>query len=400
MSGKKILVIGIDNISGVDCIGWDIEDPPNIPDYEIVILNAVSMSNYALRIQTQQKIGAGLRILLNSQGSLVAIGCPQNNIKVKTFPYGENNVIDQPNNIWFPFEVGINNESGDTIKFDNDIYKEYFQYVKKWNYYFTLGGDKLRVVDCVKNRYDKLLAGTISKGSGGKFVFLPCPTEISDVEAVQFILKTFFEVTPETSPPDWTESLKIPGLEDIERRIIGNEDKINNLSEANRKLEKKASDLKKYQKLLYETGSALEEIVRDSFILLNHKPESPKFKEEYIIKSGNKIGIIECKGKEKSISRKDFRQLLDYHKEYQIDFDGDFKGILIGNAWRLKPVKDRNKNEFPTFPDDVKKIATKNDFALLSTVELFNIICKFIEKKIESKEIIKKLFEAKGVVKF
>lgn len=400
MNGKKILVIGIDNISGVDCIGWDMEEPPNIPDYDNVILNVVSMSNYEVRAQTQKKIKSSLEILLNSKGSLVAIGCPRKNINVRNFPYGENDVVDQFNYQWLPFEIGIYNESGDTTIFDGDLLKEYFRYVKSCNYFFRLGDDKLNVYDWVKNRYGELLAGTIQKGSGGPLVFLPCPTEISDVEAVQFILKTFFEVTPETSPPDWTNSVKIPGLEDIERRIIGNEGKINNLSEANRKLEKKASDLKKYQKLLYETGSALEEIVRDSFILLNHKPESPKFKEEYIIKSGNKIGIIECKGKEKSISRKDFRQLLDYHKEYQIDFDGDFKGILIGNAWRLKPVKDRNKNEFPTFPDDVKRIAEKNDFALLSTVELFNIICRFIEKKIESKEIIKKIFEAKGVVKF
>ena len=52
MKGKKILVIGIDNISGVDCIGCDMEESPNIPDYDNVILNAVSMSNYEVRAHT------------------------------------------------------------------------------------------------------------------------------------------------------------------------------------------------------------------------------------------------------------------------------------------------------------------------------------------------------------
>ena len=134
--------------------------------------------------------------------------------------------------------------------------------------------------------------------------------------------------------------------------------------------------------------------------MFGYKPKPPKYEEEYTIEFNNKIGIIECKGNKKSIKRDDFRQLLDYHKEYQIDFEGEHKGILVGNAWRLMPIEERNKNSSPIFPDNVIQIAKKNGFALLSTIDLFDGTCKFLEKKLKGKDIVERIFNAKGVVSF
>jgi len=232
---------------------------------------------------------------------------------------------------------------------------------------------------------------------------LPCPTDISDIEAINFILKTFFNVHQKTPPPEWTNLIEVTGLGRIQKDIKSHLEKINQLSRANDNLLIKESKLVSYKELLYETGNALEEIVKKVFTMLAYKPKPPRYKEEYIVEYDKKVGIIECKGNEKSIKRADFRQLLEHTKEYELDGKVEHKGILIGNAWRLKPLNERNRSGTPIFPkgrDGVVDIATRHDIALVSTIDLFNVFCKFLDGKIKGKDIMEKIFSAKGVVSF
>jgi len=404
---KKILIIGARDFPKVDCFRWDEENLPNIADYDIVILNVVSLLNYKARASTQPKVKNGLEILLNSGGCLIAIGCPLKDVEVRTFPFGDKDIGSQSNYAWCPFQIGIKNESGDTVEFQDDTFKEYFKYVKKWTYFFDLRDSNLSIDNSVNNRYGKLLAGTIvritSKGRTGELVFLPCPTEISDIEAVNFILEKFFRVYQKTPPPDWTKLVEVPGLKTVQKNIETNLQKIKQLSKKNEKFRETESELISYRELLYETGTALEWVVRKVFTKLGFKPKPPVYKEEYIIEYDKKVGIIECKGNEKSIKRDDFRQLFEQTKEYELVGKVEHKGILIGNAWRLKPLEERDKSGTPIFPkgkDGVTDIAARHDIALVSTTDLFKTFCKFLEGRIEANGIMKKIFSAKGTVNF
>ena len=341
------------------------------------------------------------------------IGCPAKDIN--TYYYSFVNRKDdeerQSNYSWCPIPLRIKNEAGTTLKFKDETFQEYFEKVEKWSYCFDIPDyyEKdipLDIKHFVVNRYNKYLGGMIycfirdPCWESGDFIFLPCPTKITDIEAINFILEKHFLIYQETPVPEWAESIKLPGLDDIGKKIEMNSRQIEKISEQKSQLERKASDLKDYKKLLYETGSALEKIVRKVFNEFGYEPKPPLYGEEYVIEFNSKIGVIEVKGNKKSIKRDDFRQILDYLKEYELKDLGKYKGILIGNAWRLKPVDERDTKVTPIFPDNVMDIASKHGIALLSTIDLFDIFCKFLEEKISGKDIMKNIFDAKGVVNF
>lgn len=417
MGNKKILILGAKGFTKVHCHDWGDENLPNIPDYNNVIINVVSLTN---KITTeafiQDNIRKGLDTLLDSNGTLVAIGCPAQRTPIYEIE-GEQKIFSghQTNYDWCPIKLNITNESGTSVEFNNPYFKEYFKNIRKWSYHFELPAKHkydnvhLGVRYYSKNRYGKYLAGIINyfisgqDWKSGDFIFLPCPTEITDIEAINFILEKLFNVYQKTPPPEWTQPIEVPGLGNIQKNIESNLQRIRQISEETDKLKEKKAELINYRGLLYETGSALEEIIRKVFTKLGYKPKPPIFREEYIVEYDDKVGIIECKGNKKSIKRDDFRQLLDYITQYDLEGKFESKGILIGNAWRLKPLKERNKSETPIFPkgkDGIIDIAAKQNIALVSTIDIFNVFCKFLEGKIRGKDIMEKIFSAKGVVNF
>lgn len=417
MGNKKILIIGAKDFPKASCYDWGEKELNNIniPDYDVAIVNLVSLPNNILEFHLQEKINEGIETLLDTGGSLVAIGCPETNIKVCTIAYPSKRVTSQSNYMWCPIPIKIKNESGTSFKFEDETFKEYFKNVKKWKYCFNIPSHYrdenvgLGISHFVRNRYGKYLGGVINyfipevRWKSGDFIFLPYPTEISDIEAINFILEKYFKIYQKTPLPDWTKSIQVPGLDEIRQCIEANLEKIKKLSDENEILREKKFELLSYIELLYETGTALEKIVRNVLTLLEYKPIPPNYKEEYIIKYNKKIGVIECKGNEKSIKRDDFRQLLEHTKEYELDGKFEAKGILIGNAWRLRPLEERDKSGTVIFPkgkDGVTKIAERHDIALVSTIDLFKVFCRFLEGKIKGKEIMKKIFSSKGIVKF
>ncbi|MFQ6119387.1 MAG: hypothetical protein ACE5KE_05820 [Methanosarcinales archaeon] len=431
MRKKKILILGAKGFSKVDCYYWD-DELPNIPDYDIVIINVVSLTDKLSKRGIQKEIKEGLIELLDSKGTLVAIGCPKKDLIFSEIKNRYKNRFIEDNYSWCPFQLKIINKPGTSFEFEDETFREYFKNVKRWTYCFEITSDSSNLAfpinNAVKNRYGKYLAGKIKlvrytikevpisptgyNGTkkvwkkiyeSGEFYFLPCPTEINDIEAINFILEKFFNVYQRTPPPEWSKLIEVPGLKKTQNEIEIKNQKISQLSKDINKLKEKEAELITYRELLYETGTALENIVKKVFITLGYEPKPPKFGEEFIIKFEDKIGIVECKGKEKSISRRDFRQLWDYLTQYQLETSGEFKGILIGNAWRHKPLKERKTSKTPIFPageNGVIDIAEKRDISLVSTIDLFRVFCKFLEKKIKAEDIMKKIFDAKGVVNF
>ena len=422
MENKRILILGAKGFSKVDCYDWNERNFPNIPDYDIVIINVLSLTRDLEERFVQSDIKYSLYDLLDSKGILIAIGSPKKLITL----YKESNYS------WCPAPLKIINESGTSFEFEDATFKDYFKNVKKYPYCFEIADDsediKYFIYNSVKNRYGKYLAckikykkyGIIEKSisstgydgtkkvlkeihESGDFYFLPCPTEINDKEAINFILEKFLDVYKKTPPPEWIYSIEVPGLNEIQKNIETNLQRIKQISEKNEKLREKESELTSYRELLYGTGTELEEIVKKVFTELGYKPKPAIYKEEYIVEYDKKVGIIECKGNEKSIKRSDFRQLFENTKEYELDGKVEHKGILIGNAWRLKPLEERNKSGTPVFPkgkDGVIDIATRHDIALLSAIDFFNVFCQFLEGKIKAKDIMEKIFNAKGVVDF
>ena len=447
MRKKKILILGAKGFPSVTCYDWGDEDLPNIADYDVVIINVVSLTEklHSFNSNALNNISSSLLKLLDSKGTLYAIACLliTKEITIPKFNSQgnlneEKTVLEMINNyMWSPIPLEVNNEKGDTIEIKYEQFKDYFKHLKEW--YFTVkpaisGAPKeafnygdyisksVTIMDeiaidrrgraiaakfCYALRIDEIINSSTSKikkvSESGDFILLPQPTEINDVEAINFILEKCLGVFQKTPSPDWAKAIPFPGLNEIESKLEKIENKINALNKEKSEFEGQKKELASYRELLYETGTMLEEIVRKVFTELEYPTEPDKLGEEYVIKFNNTIGIIECKGVTKSISRRDFRQLLERKVEYETRLNINAKGILIANAWRDLNPEERDTQDKPIFPageDGVIEIAERNHIALINTIDLFNIFCKFLDKKIKAKEIVETIFKADGIVKF
>lgn len=122
--------------------------------------------------------------------------------------------------------------------------------------------------------------------------------------------------------------------------------------------------------------------------------------DEFIINvEGTKI-LAEVKGNTKSISKSDLGQLItDLGEHLKITGD-EIDGILIGNAWRLLPIEDRNTPDKPVFPDNVIKIAERRNVSLLSTTDLFRALCEVLKDLSQKKDTLGKLVGRQGIIDF
>ena len=160
------------------------------------------------------------------------------------------------------------------------------------------------------------------------------------------------------------------------------------------------ADLQKYKGLLYETGPTLQELVKLTFKNLGAEIESSPVTDEFIVNIGGKKALIEVKGNTKSITKADLGQLITDLGEYLKATEEDIGGILIGNAWRLEPIEARDKHDKPIFSQAVVKIAENRNLGLLLTTELFRAYCEVLEKPDLQEDILKKIIEDNGVIKF
>jgi len=231
----------------------------------------------------------------------------------------------------------------------------------------------------------------------GEFIILPAPTEKTIEEAISFILEEILGVRTTTPPPEWTKDFNryIPELKKLEQEKKKVEEEI---EKSERKKEEKEREIlakKDYQKLLYGTGTELEEITRKVFQELGCKLREPESDEDLAIEFEGKRGIIECKGRTKDIIPTNLRQLIYYSTEYK-NKNQPVKAILIGNGWR----EEHPENRGPIFSDNAVKEAKKIGIALVSTVDLFYVFCRFLEGKVTPQQIMNKIFETDGVVEF
>ena len=214
-----------------------------------------------------------------------------------------------------------------------------------------------------------------------------------------------FNVAP---PPEWSndEQYKTETELDAVRKINSNNEKISELKEKNRKLQKTIDKEIILKGLLYETGKALEESVIEALQLLGYSAENyddGTLELDQVITSpeGNRL-IGECEGKDsKMINVTKFRQLndslsADFERD---DVDEKAKGVLFGNPFRLTDPKDREE----WFTQKAISGAEREKVSLVKTSDLY-VIVKYIKDKKASDKFIndcrKAIYEQSGVVKF
>lgn len=425
----KILVISEGDFpKEVESIAWeDIGNGtiPNIAEYDIVILNFVRMTPQKVKgIHYAPKLGlknihnllwCGSELILITDGS----GCVDS--------------IPLDSSIWWsvhsilPVSIPFVKERGETILLENEKYRNYYEtHVDHWNFYIKdeciFSDDAKNLLSerevgeifnhrcqlsnvIARNGFDKPVSFSIEYGYkarndvihlSGPLTILQAPDKTESVESAIKTLLTNYGIHIKSKAPTWTNDFKVPGEEAVGREIKQlEEDKIKT-EEIIRSKEAEKEEITCYKELLFEDGDELRDIVWDTLEQIGFKVNRhDEHKEDGSIQEGKEVAVLEIKGRVKSLTTGDVRQLDDWVADYTLREGEEPIGILIGNHYRLKKPENRND----PFPSDVLRYVKANSrkLSLITTFQLFELFCMIKKGKLDADTVRKEIMRNKGV---
>lgn len=436
----RYLVLGSIGYSGVESVDWLEGELPNLIDYDYIIIDVPALSLDRLGsvdLKRFDRIKSQLVKFLDSHGTLIVITSPTISHK-RPNRYPE--VIT--NYIWSPISINTQFEKGTSIVIKNEEFRNYLSLFYDWDYLFFIPNDCLSDVitdvygpthktkyrvpckPILENRYGRVLAGrynievryeqqistAYSMGHTaypkepdyltGDLILLPRIQGIDNRKAVSLIIEDIVGIPQQTLSPEWADKLIVPGIPDLTTEIEENRKQVFALETLIRTLNENIDNLNEYKRLLYSTGSELENIVARCVQDLGGQVIPPKYsQEEFVIIYEGIEYLVEVKGISKSTSLSHLRQLMDYLLKYQEDTGRLCQGILFGNAWRFLPPEDRDKPETPVFPANVVDRAEQWDVALVSSTEFYQAFLGFLQEG-NGGSLLDAMTTRKGVIKF
>jgi hypothetical protein len=173
---RRYLVIGSSGYRGVDSVDWKSGSLPNIVDYDTAIIDVRSLDDETLKAVSHDffvEIRKQLIRLLDSDGEIIVLtDFRRTDHRPDSYPERINNYE------WCPIDIGIADESGETIVVKDSRLEGYLSKLKDWPYYLFIPNKCLSreltnyygstydtkyappLRPLLANRYDKVLAGT------------------------------------------------------------------------------------------------------------------------------------------------------------------------------------------------------------------------------------------------
>lgn len=422
----KLLILGhnaynhVSEDFRIDAFLWDkIPQECNIRDYDHIILSLLDIESKTL--PEWDKFNKLINIetfydFMYSKGEIIILGDPRVEIK--------GDIFDLSFLAWTGIKFNWDSASGDTVKFNNHYeysrYKEYFSKLNKWEYSLdsaTLHSKAWEGITPYKvsinrayicsNRYHNGLgiqfAYSLKDKNGisddfGKIIFLPV-ISLSEDETIELVLSDVYDISFETSEPEWVDEVKAFGQNDIDLDIKAISDEITSKAEL---LEIKRGELarcRKYIKLIYEKEFPLEPIVRDVIKELGAIVREPveKNKEDgwLTVESNGETyeGVMEIKSTRKDTFDEGGRkQLVDWVDRGRIIESKDYKGIFIGNSAIEKPLSERPS----PYSSSWLKATELSRFCVIESSHLYLIYILYKHGLIEISEFWKEVFNTNG----
>jgi hypothetical protein len=197
------------------------------------------------------------------------------------------------------------------------------------------------------------------------------------------VIEAHFNKTAEVEAPSWAADSTVPGADAHDEEITDLVKRSEELALRIEALKGEREDLMQYVRLLFGYGKAvLEPTVRSALRVIGFEvPEPDQYAGEWDVElrdpesGGTALGEVE--GSDGPIDVDKYRQLLDY-VDGEVLEGRQHKGILIGNGYRqLPPDAPERQNQFS---DHAQRGATRNNFCLLPTTELFKAVCAVLSR--------------------
>lgn len=195
------------------------------------------------------------------------------------------------------------------------------------------------------------------------------------LSAIISIDKTLKNESDKTPEPEWAKAdqYTLNKEKEVRSQLLTTETKLEKLQAKKEALIDDLDEVGKLRWLLYEKGTPLEFSVLEALRVIgfkaeNYEDDKSEFDAVFESKEGRLIG--EAEGKDnKAINVTKLRQLaLNIHEDLEReDIEAPAKGVLFGNAFRLKPLDEREA----TFTDKCISAAKTTSTALVCTTELF-----------------------------
>ena len=264
----------------------------------------------------------------------------------------------------------------ENLKYYNQLFKEIPKEQIKWKCYFTGYPENSTIVSTNRAGYAVFMEIPIGNG---KVVMLPRFENM--VQATTILLNNVLPqmVHEEESilAPAWLENFSSP----FEQQVL-----------------KSLGQIEKGKRLLYTYDKTLKKAVAFAFEQLGFSvkilPDGTN--ADIIISDGTRKAVCEVKGhKNRQSARDDLVQLLGY-----VSDEENNKGIFVSNHEFFKEPDKRSLEAFTLGAIDLGK---KNDFSLLSTVDLYRVTEMILRKELKQEDAEKirhKIMTGSGIVRF
>lgn len=369
---KKIALIGATGYkyaspeARVESFSWDrLKKVANLADYDIVVLNLLSLEDVerldSACFRKMLDMRTAQEVLRKKDSAIFVIGDPRFGLEWRS----PDAVHSEPFLAWTGIEFSWDDRRGDTVErsyaASGGPFKPFADKLTRWSYSLVecrphdeeyakvwnviamreKGAQPAVVVDGIcENSYGNALVFSVAHAVdrysdmvnarilnsreteplSSPIFFLP-QSELSEEATLEFILRDLCGVEVSAPEPEWISEFVAPGQEEVDRELVGLEDRIREMiEEHDRKVEERA-EVREPLKLLYETGAALEVSVR--FVLealgaeVEWPPKEERNKEDgwVTVRVGDEIleGVLEVKGiKNKHFDWDGLRQLTDW----------------------------------------------------------------------------------------
>ncbi len=181
-----------------------------------------------------------------------------------------------------------------------------------------------------------------------------------------------------TPVPTWVTTQKYPiyGEQHILDEIDGIQKQIEKLTEQKEQCSHNLEMLVALRQLLYDTGKSLETAVTEALTIIGikaHHFQNAQSEFDILFNIDDERFLGEVEGKENSAI--DITKLKQLEGNIGEDFDREniedyARGILFGNAYRLKPVEERGDY----FTQKCLKGAKRTGITLVRTPDLFTVV--------------------------
>lgn len=251
--------------------------------------------------------------------------------------------------------------------------------------------------------------GTYLKIKNGHLIFLPSLQPREDfaspedwLEAQQVFIDSLMKLadelrrgTGDVQLPAWTQDYLLPG--EREQRV-----NLNNLQgvldHVHREIAQQKQGLDKlnrYKLLIGGTGKAFDTQVRQVFEELGFTVQDGLLgRDDILLSYDNRFAVVQARSIARNATITHAAQLEKCVSEYFTPHDIEAKGILVVNAFKELPLKDRLE---AAFPSSMLSYSEKRNHCLLTGAQLLNLYLFVRENPEQRSRIIEQLLATNGI---